>query len=137
MLILELTVREFEPLAATRHLNLKPTVWMTDAKSLYDVLVKDAGRPADKRVRILVAALRQSLRDDGNNVQLVDSLVMMADTLTKDIDPETRERLLTALETNMWSIVQPTGAKVAKSKIAAGRQARRQAAKLVSSIKRR
>ena len=108
---------------------------MTDARSLYDVLVKDAGRPADKRVRILVAALRQSLREDGNNVQWVDGLVMLAGTLTKDFDPETRERLLTALETNLWSIAQPIEAKVAKSKIVVGRQARRMVANMTPTGK--
>ena len=105
-------------------------IWITDAKSLHDVLVKDAGRPADKRVRILVSALRQSLQEDGITALWVDTAVMMADTLTKDIEPRIRDSFLAALVSCRWSIEQPLDAKAAKSRIAANRQARRAAARV-------
>ena len=34
------------------------TTWYTDAKSLYDLITKDTSRPADKRLRVVVAQLR-------------------------------------------------------------------------------
>ena len=42
MLILEVTHCEFDTLKASRSPDLRPVAWMTDARSLYDILVKEA-----------------------------------------------------------------------------------------------
>ena len=66
-----------------------PAVWLSGSKSLVDVVHKDAGQPNDKRLRIVVANLKQMLDEQGTSLLWVDTLVMLADALTKvDADLE-------------------------------------------------
>ena len=37
-------------------------LWLSDSKSLVDVVLKDCGQPNDKRLRIVVANLKQMLQ---------------------------------------------------------------------------
>eukprot|EP00434_Breviolum_minutum_P039128 symbB.v1.2.034733.t1/scaffold4534.1/size38374/1 len=75
----------------------------TDAKSLESTINKDAGQPSDKRVRILVAQVKEMMREVGNHVIWVDTSQMLADVLTK-IGCE-RELLLQALEQGTWQLL--------------------------------
>eukprot|EP00435_Cladocopium_sp_Y103_P062847 s520_g24.t1 len=67
----------------------KKLLCMTDAKSLESTLSKDAGQPADKRVRILVAQIRELIggndyeSDEPAYAQWLDTSQMLADVLTK------------------------------------------------------
>ena len=98
-------------------------IWITDCKSVYDSLVKPKmAKMSDKRLGIEIAALRQSIwRTPGQAygdpllcddlpsnatdvVRWIDTDVMLADPLTKAMDAT---KLMSALDTNTWSIVQP------------------------------
>jgi hypothetical protein len=69
--------------------DLRPAVaWFTDSKSLHDMLLRDCGKPADKRVRIVTAQLKQMLLDDYTMIYWIDTLVNIADPMTKEgLDP--------------------------------------------------
>ena len=90
---LRCTVTEFRrPEEHIRDLEsdtLRPAVaWFTDNKSLDDMLLRDCGKPSDKRVRIVTAQLRQMLLDDYTNIYWIDTLVNIADPMTKEgLDP--------------------------------------------------
>ena len=110
-----------------KHDELTDTIWITDAKSLRDVLVRDAGRASDKRVRIIVAALRQMLEEDGIEVVWCDTAVMLADILTKECGSEIIDLVHDVLRTNEFSIEQPATSKVAKVRASEQRRARKDA----------
>lgn len=101
----------------------------TDAKSLESTINKDAGQPSDKRVRILVAQVKEMMREVGNHVIWVDTSQMLADVLTK-IGCE-RELLLQALEQGTWQLLPSAEALRQKQLIREGRH-RRKAAKLAA-----
>ena len=63
--------------------SMPPLVWFTDSDSLYKLLRKDCGKPADKRVRIVMAQLKQMM-NDGASLHWLDTLVNIADPLTKE-----------------------------------------------------
>ena len=56
------------------------TTWYTDAKSLYDLITKDTSRPADKRLRIVVAQLRKMATANNVAVQWIDTPLMLAES---------------------------------------------------------
>ena len=72
-----------------------PALWLSDSKSLVDVVLKDCGQPSDKRLRIVVANLKQMLQEHGTSLQWIDTLVMLADPFTKlDCDCELLRRAM-------------------------------------------
>ena len=95
---------------------------MTDVRSQQSTLNKDAGQPTDKRVRILIAHVKELLGenydddddgddDDGDDdddhddddpafAEWVDTCQMLADVLTKTGCE--REPILTALHDGIW-----------------------------------
>ena len=105
----------------------------TDAKSLEQTLNKDAGQPQDKRVRILVAQIKEILggpdydNDASAYAVWVDTSQMLADVLTKAGCE--REALLSALREGRWTLEPTESAKQKKLMIRAGRHARKAASK--------
>ena len=133
MLLMELV----HPAASIRDLDqhyLKEKIaCFTDAKSLEQTLNKDAGQPADKRVRILVAQIREMIgentfQDDAPGYATwVDTSQMLADVLTKaGCD---RDALLSALAEGEWQLEPSSAAKEKKLLIQAGRHARKAASR--------
>ena len=106
---------------------------MTDAKSLESTLNKDCGQPTDKRVRILVAQIKELIGentyedDDAAFAHWLDTSQMLADVLTK-VGCE-REPLLAALHDGSWQLSPSSEALAKKARIRAGRRARKAAAK--------
>ncbi|CAE7722529.1 GIP, partial [Symbiodinium necroappetens] len=131
MLLMELTF----PAASIRDLDqhyLKEKVaCFTDARSLEQTLNKDAGQPADKRVRILIAQIREMIgentfQDDAPGYATwVDTSQMLADVLTKEGCD--RAPLLTALAEGVWQLEASQAAKEKKLLIQAGRHSRKAA----------
>jgi hypothetical protein len=106
---------------STRRLEIR-SVWFTDAKSLHDCLAMDKGQCSDKRVRLLVAQLREMLAEDNTTCHWIDTLVMLADALTK-VEAE-RGFLREALESGLWSPENTAKTLEAKQRIRDGRQRR-------------
>ena len=98
------------------------TTWYTDAKSLYDLITKDTSRPTEKRLRIVIAQLREMATETNVAVQWIDTLLMLADSLTK-IEAE-KLYLLTAIKDNFWDNTPTAETLAAKDRIRAGRKAR-------------
>ena len=110
----------------------KRVLLMTDAGGLSSSLDKDGGQPADKRVRILMAQIRQLLGYDQVRssdqewttiVKWIDTKVMLADALTK-VEAE-RGFLLQCLAEGRWSIAQTEEMLEQKKLISDARRARR------------
>ena len=59
----------------------------TDSGSLSDTVLKDTGRCADKRFKIVVAMLRQAFERDRAQLKWADTKQMLADGLTKILTP--------------------------------------------------
>ena len=116
------------------------SVWFTDCKSVQTALSKPIVRTVDKRLGIELASLRQQLwrfagRDDikarlqdgppakpTDVLRWVDTLVMLADPLTKPMGDELLQKVL---DTGIWDVAQPLQGKEVKAKKAAQRQAKR------------
>ncbi|CAE7745994.1 RE1 [Symbiodinium sp. KB8] len=104
-------------------------VGITDAKSLESTLNKSTGQPTDKRVRILVAQIKELLGEDDYSDQAsafahwVDTSQMLADVLTK-LGCE-REPILEAMEKGQWRLAPSEEASLKKLAIQAGRQSRK------------
>ena len=107
-----------------------PQYWFTDCKSVRDTLCRSVmAKMADKRLQIEIAGLRQNLwRQPGEAigdptfldeppanptdvVRWVDTDVMIADPLTKTMEPD---KLVQALDTNNWDVSQPIEAVLKK-----------------------
>ena len=105
-------------------------VWFSDCRSVVDSLLNsNAAKPADKRLSIELASMRQSLwrspgeeegdpflRDERpkivtDNIRWIDTSVMIADPLTKIMDPV---KLIEALDNNRWNIEQPINSVIVK-----------------------
>ena len=115
-----------------RHFVKEKLHLFTDAKSLESTLNKDAGQPNDKRVRILLAQVREILdraADDEPDLQVlwVDTAQMLADVLT-NVGCE-REPLLEALSKGTWTLQASDEAQARKQAIRDGRKRRKAAAK--------
>ncbi|CAK0870870.1 unnamed protein product [Prorocentrum cordatum] len=117
---------QFDPFFDGKHLLL-----LTDANGLVTSLEKDGGQPADKRVRILMAQIRQLLGHDvmkqereGDDwrirVRWIDTKLMIADALTKT--EAERSFLLERLTEGRWCLAQTE--EMLAAKVAAG-EARR------------
>ena len=109
---------------------------LTDAKSLEASLNKDAGQPAEKRVKILISQVKEflgggSYDNDGTVCcHWCDTSQMLAEVLTKAGCE--REPLLHALSTGMWCL-QATEENEAKQKIREGRHRRKAVKKLTAA----
>ena len=107
----------------------KPVVAFTDAKSLEATIVKDAGQPTDKRVKILVAQIKELINhtngplDDNVVIYWVDTSQMVADVLTK-IGCE-RELLQHVLSEGCWQLLPTQKAIEKKQAIRDGRHKRK------------
>ena len=106
-------------------------VWFTDCKSCYDTLQKPIAKSVDKRLGIELSSLRQYLwRDSGSHlpdkrmlelkppnpsdsIRWIDTLVMVADCLTKAMRDD---YLMNVLQTNVWNFVQTEEAKAIKTR---------------------
>ena len=112
---------------------------LTDAKSLETTLNRDAGQPTDKRVRILVAQVKELIGEntyeDEESAYAIwcDTSQMLADVLTK-LGCE-REPLLEALYSGTWQLEASQSAKDKKLVIRAHRHARKQAKKTATEAK--
>ena len=90
---------------------------------------RDAGQPTDKRVRILVAQIKELIgenlltNDTDTYAEWVDTSQMLADILTK-LNCE-REPILHAPQTGQWRLAPREEAKLRKARVRAGRQARK------------
>ena len=66
------------------HEGARPSHLITDARSLVDAVSSDVGRTRDRRLRIVMAALREAMDLEQINMSWCDTLVQLADVLTKD-----------------------------------------------------
>ena len=115
----------------------KKTLCFTDARSLEQTLNKDTGAPKDKRVRILIAQIKEMIGENDYNddspsfAHWVDTSQMLADVLTKlgcDRDP-----LLRALCDGERQLQPSSEARDRKLAIQAGRHARKAKARAQSA----
>ena len=107
-----------------------PQVWLTDCASLEQSLNKRVmSKVADKRLSIEIAALRQPLwravgkahgdpnyddykpEETTDKVRWIDTDVMLADPLTKGMDPD---KLRVALKENHWDLTAPVESVIKK-----------------------
>ncbi|CAK0863333.1 unnamed protein product, partial [Prorocentrum cordatum] len=120
---------QFDPFFDGKHLLL-----LTDANGLVTSLEKDGGQPADKRVRILMAQIRQLLGHDmlkqeregydwRIRVRWIDTKLMIADSLTK-AEAE-RSFLLERLSEGRWCLAQTKEMLAAKAAAGEARRARK------------
>ena len=114
-----------------REYPLKKVIAFTDAKSLESTIIKDAGQPSDKRVKILVAQIREMLGEECD-VNWLDTSQMLADVLTK-IGCE-RELMIRALEDGKWKIAPSEEALQRKAAIRAGRHQRKDKKKALEEL---
>eukprot|EP00435_Cladocopium_sp_Y103_P057754 s1878_g20.t1 len=84
------------------HYPKKPIIAFTDAKSLEATIVKEAGQPSDKRVKLLVAQIKEYLAENCR-VIWVDTSQMLADVLTK-VGCE-RALLLSTMYRGEWQLL--------------------------------
>ena len=103
----------------------RPRVYVTDARSVFDYLQRDANSTSsDKRMAIEGALLRETVRRDNAHVKWIDGMQNVADVLTKsNADKET---LKAFLRDGMMSLVQTEANKVLKEKKRGERQKRHQ-----------
>ena len=109
----------------------KPVIAFTDAKNLEATITKEAGLPSDKRVKLLVAQIKEFLGEDCE-VVWVDTSQMIADVLTK-IGCE-RSLLIEALFSGKWQLMPSDQAMRNKEAIREGRH-RRKAMKRAAAAK--
>ena len=120
--------------ALTGHVDLRnwtdiiekrPRVYVTDARSVYDYLQKDANSTSsDKRMAIEGALLRETVRRDNAFVRWIDGQQNIADVLTKF--NAAKDMLKAFLKDGMMSLVQTEANKVLKEKKRGERQKRHQ-----------
>ena len=83
-----------------------PFITVTDSKSLYDSLKRDACPAAqfcDKRVAIDISVLKDEFKSQGGIIRWIDTRAMISDALTKDGPPVYLRHIL---ETGQWSILE-------------------------------
>ena len=113
----------------------QPRVYVTDARSVYDYLQKDAtSTSTDKRMAIEGTLLRETVRRPGASVRWIDGLQNFADVLTKAQADKTVLR--TFLKDGMFSLVQTEQNRQLKEKKQGERQSRNAARRADDSIKR-
>eukprot|EP00971_Amphidinium_carterae_P294975 5857135-Amphidinium_carterae.3 len=107
-----------------------PLQWYTDSKSLHDVVTRDTSLVTDKRLRIVVAQLRE-LYLESVCFAWIDTQVMIADSLTK---MEVTDLFLKdALNTGHWSTASTSEALARKAQLQAQRRERKQNLRLSKS----
>ena len=99
-----------------------PVTVVTDARSLQSHLATDCRQVSDKRLRVLIAQLRQ-IQDEGAAFLWADTRVMLADGLTK-MEGE-RAFLTDTLGKGIWCIADTPGSLDAKARSRAQRHARK------------
>jgi hypothetical protein len=102
--------------------DVLPVDVYTDARSVYDVVLKDTSRAQDKRWRVVIAQMREMFGVPGTVLYWIDNSMMLADVLTK-LSAE-RGYLLQAAADNRWSDQVTTEALATKQRIRDGRHAR-------------
>ena len=98
--------------------------WLVDAKCLQDVVSRDTSIASDKRLRILIAQLREMIDTSCGRLRClwVDTKLLLADALTK-AEAE-RGYMMKCLEENLWSTTPTSETLLLKENIRRGRQAR-------------
>ena len=95
----------------------RPLVYVTDARSVYDHLAKDAlstSTGTDKRMAIEGALLRETVKRPGASVRWIDGVQNIADVLTKaNVD---KSLLHQFIKTGRLSLVQTEQNKALKEK---------------------
>ena len=107
--------------------DVLPVQVYTDARSVYDVVLSDTSRPQDKRLRVVIAQLREMFGVPGTVLYWIDNSMMLADALTK-LSAE-RGYLLQAVADNRWSDQVTPEALATKQRIRDGRHARAELAR--------
>ena len=102
--------------------KLIPVKWFDDANSLVSHLLADAGQIADRRVRVVIAALRELLSHDDVDLEWCDTSVQLADALTK-LDAE-RSYLTSAMEMGHVTLQVSDEAAASKEAIRSARRRR-------------
>jgi hypothetical protein len=102
--------------------DVMPVTWLDDAKSLVTHLHSDAGQVADRRLRVVMAALREMLMQENTTLQWCDTSVQLADALTK-WDAE-RGYLLEAMRSGLVSLRMTPDAVKTKAAIREARHRR-------------
>ena len=134
MILMELVHPDIPLRDLDQHYLKKKIIAFTDAKSLEQTLNKDTGMPSDKRVRVLVAQIKEMLGenhyDDDADIfaRWVDTSRMLADVLTKEGCD--RQPLLSAFTEGEWQLEPSALAKEKKLLVRAGRHARKAAAQV-------
>ncbi len=98
----------------------------TDAKSVFGVVDKDTSRPRDKRLRVVVAQLREMFSVPGTVLTWIDNIMMLADCSTIGAE---RGCLLGAVAANLRSDNITEEAMAVKRKVREGRHSRAEAAR--------
>ena len=104
-----------------------PAKWYDDAHSLVSHLLADAGQIADRRVHVVIAALRELLAREDTFLEWCDTSVQLADALTK-LDAE-RGFLRLVWESGLATIRPSSDAIESKRAIRAARHRRADAAR--------
>ena len=114
---------------ATKTLNLlekhklkMPAMWFDDANGLVSHLLRDAGQVANKRLRVVIAAIRELLVDEEVTLKWVDTAVQLADVMTK-FEAE-KQFVLNAMDSGVISIIPDSKAIASKESIRKARHAR-------------
>ena len=103
----------------------RPRVYVTDARSVFDYLQRDANSTSsDKRMAIEGALLRETVRRENAHVRWIDGMQNVADVLTKS--NADKDILKAFLKDGMMSLVQTEANKVLKEKKRGERQRRHQ-----------
>ena len=107
--------------------GIMPVKWVDDAKSLASHLQSDAGQVADRRLRVVMASLREMLQQDGATLMWCDTSVQLADALTKW--GSERRYLLEAMRSGTISLRVSSEAVKAKTAVRDGKHRRADAAR--------
>ena len=113
------------------------TYWFTDCRNAYDTLQKPVSKAVDKILGIELASLRQHLwrqagerlpdrrnleekpKKPSDTVKWIDTAVMIADCLTKQMEEDALHAVVTS---NVWNFEQTTEAKATKQRKQAQRR---------------
>ena len=76
--------RELDLGHVSAHNGGRPAHLLTDARSLVDAVSSDVGRTRDRRFRIVLAALRESMDEEQFNTSWGDTACQLAGVLTKE-----------------------------------------------------
>ncbi len=110
------------------HASRIPMLVVTDCKSLHDHLNKDGGPPpSEKRLAMDMQVLKDMVSGRNVEIRWVNTRQMVADCLTKEMDPLYLYRVL---EEQFWSLTEDTDL---SRKLLADRLSRRRARQAMSA----